>query len=129
MSVQPEESKERFQVKGNVLKVTPKFDPRYQSRAGVELINIVSSLAAESQEGEVVLDISEADALPSMMLGILTEARDRTGRAGKKLKIRLKKTTFDRLRNLGLGGVFSQNAVSETGADDLELVNDPGSTA
>ncbi len=45
---------ERFQVSGNVLKITPRFDPRYQSRAGMELLNIVSSLAVESGNEEVV---------------------------------------------------------------------------
>lgn len=102
----------RFLVNGNVLKLTRRFDPRYQSRSGMELINIVSSLAAERQDSEVVLDISDASAIPSMMIGIIFEAREMTDKAGKKLRIRLKKSTFDRFRDLGLDSVFTpaQNA-------------------
>ena len=98
---------ERFLVSGNVLKLTPRFDPRYQSRVGMELMNIVSGLALEKENAEVVLDISDAEALPSMMIGILYEASDLTGKAGKKLRIRLKQTTYDRLQSLGLGSVFT----------------------
>lgn len=118
-------SMERFQVNGNVLKLTPRFDPRYQSRAGMELMNIVSSLAAESGHPEVILDISDAGHLPSMMLGILCEARDIADRAGKKLRIRLKIATYNRLRTLGLGGLFSTSPCGDPGAsEDLELVAD-----
>lgn len=117
-------SMERFQVFGNVLKLTPRFDPRYQSRAGMELMNIVSSLAAESEGPEVVLDISDADALPSMMIGMLCEARELTDKAGKKLKIRLKAATYERLQKLGLAGVFSSPPRGDGVSDDLELVAD-----
>ena len=117
-------SMERFQVFGNVLKLTPRFDPRYQSRAGLELMNIVSSLAAESEGKEVVLDITDASAIPSMMIGMLTEARGLTDKAGKRLKIRIKTATYERLQSLGLAGVFS-SAPRENGvSDDLELVPD-----
>lgn len=115
---------ERFQVNGNVLKLTPRFDPRYQSRAGLELMNIVSSLAAESQNPEVVLDISDTTALPSMMIGMLCEARELTDKAGKKLKIRLKTATFNRLQSLGLAGVFSSPPRDDGVSEDLELVAD-----
>ena len=114
-------SMERFQVCGNVLKLTPKFDPRYQSRAGMELINIVSSLASEGQDPEVILDITDAEAFPSMMFGILCEARDLTDKAGKRLKIRLKKSTYDRLCGLGLERVFTHTP-AHGGPDGLELV-------
>lgn len=117
-------SMERFQVFGNVLKLTPRFDPRYQSRAGMELMNIVSSLAAESEGPEVVLDISDADALSSMMIGMLCEARELTDKAGKKLKIRLKAATYERLQKLGLAGVFSSPPRGDGVSDDLELVAD-----
>ncbi len=124
MATEGSQSMERFQVKGNVLKLTPRFDPRYQSRAGMELMNIVSSLAAESGDSEVVLDISDAASLPSMMIGMLCTARDLTGKAGKKLKIRLKTSTYSRLQSLGLAGMFS--APPAPGPDsaiaDLELV-------
>lgn len=114
---------ERFRVVGNVLKLTRRFDPRYQSRAGSELMDIVSSLASEGEGNEVVLDISDAVALPSMMIGILYEAKDLTGKAGKKLKIRIKETTYNRLKTLGLGGYFSP---PEGGGvhEDLELIAD-----
>ena len=115
---------ERFQVFGNVLKLTPRFDPRYQSRAGLELMNIVSSLAAESTEQEVVLDITDATAIPSMMIGMLCEARDLTDKAGKRLKIRIKSATYKRLQELGLAGVFSNAPREDGGSDDLELVPD-----
>ena len=116
---------ERFQVNGNVLKLTPRFDPRYQSRAGMEMMSIVSSLAAGSGESEVVLDISDAEQLPSMMIGILCEARDITDKAGKKLKIRLKTATYNRLQSLGLAGVFSGAPSGGHGvSEDLELVPD-----
>ena len=115
---------ERFQVHGNVLKITPRFDPRYQSRAGMELLNIVSSLAAESGNPEVVLDVSDATALPSMMIGMLCEARDLTDKAGKKLKIRLKAATYNRLQSLGLAGVFSSRPREDGVPEDLELVAD-----
>ena len=117
-------SMERFQVFGNVLKLTPRFDPRYQSRAGMEFMNIVSSLAAESEGKEVVLDISDANALPSMMIGMLCEARELTDKAGKKLKIRLKTATYNRLQSLGLAGVFSSPPREDGVSDDLELVPD-----
>lgn len=118
-------SMERFQVYGNVLKLTPRFDPRYQSRAGLELMNIVSSLAAESGEPEVVLDITDASALPSMMIGMLCEARGLTDKAGKRLKIRIKSATYQRLQDLGLAGVFSSPPREDGGvSDDLELVPD-----
>ena len=117
-------SMERFQVTGNVLKLTPRFDPRYQSRAGLELMNIVTSLAAESDSREVVLDISDATALPSMMIGMLCEAREATDKAGKKLKIRLKTATYNRLQSLGLAGVFSSPPREDGVPDDLELVPD-----
>ena len=115
---------ERFQVNGNVLKLTPKFDPRYQSRAGLELMNIVSSLAAESEGEEVVLDITDAYAIPSMMIGMLCEARGLTDKAGKRLKIRIKTATYKRLQDLGLADVFSSAPREDGGADDLELVPD-----
>lgn len=115
---------ERFRVSGNVLKVTPRFDPRYQSRAGMEFMNIVSGLAAEGEGNEVVLDISDATALPSMMIGMLCEAREVTDKAGKKLKIRLKAATYNRLQSLGLAGVFSSPPRADGVPDDLELVPD-----
>ena len=115
---------ERFQVTGNVLKLTPRFDPRYQSRSGLELMNIVSSLAAESGSQEVVLDISDTTALPSMMIGMLCEARELTDKAGKKLKIRLKAATYNRLQSLGLAGVFSSPPRDDGVSEDLELVTD-----
>jgi anti-anti-sigma regulatory factor len=117
-------SMERFQVTGNVLKLTPRFDPRYQSRAGMEFMNIVSGLAADSGSREVVLDISDANALPSMMIGMLCEARELTDRVGKKLKIRLKTATYNRLQSLGLAGVFSSPPRADGVSDDLELVPD-----
>ena len=117
-------SMERFQVSGNVLKLTPRFDPRYQSRAGMELMNIVSSLAAESSEPEVVLDISDSIALPSMMIGMLCEARDLTDKAGKRLKIRIKAAAYQRLKALGLADVFCSPAKGEGMFEDLELVAD-----
>ncbi len=115
---------ERFQVSGNVLKIMPRFDPRYQSRAGMELLNIVSSLAVESGNAEVVLDISDATALPSMMIGMLCEARDLADRAGKKLKIRLKAATYSRLQSLGLADVFSSRPREDGVPDDVELIAD-----
>lgn len=117
-------SMERFQVFGNVLKLTPRFDPRYQSRAGMEFMNIVSSLAADSGSQEVVLDISDANALPSMMIGMLCEARELTDKAGKKLKIRLKTGTYNRMHSLGLAGIFSSPPREDGVSDDLELVPD-----
>ncbi len=115
---------ERFQVSGNVLKIMPRFDPRYQSRAGMELLNIVSSLAVENENPEVVLDISDATALPSMMIGMLCEARDLADRAGKKLKIRLKAATYGRLQSLGLAGVFTSRPRGDGVPEDVELVAD-----
>lgn len=117
-------SMERFQVQGNVLKLTPRFDPRYQSRAGLELMNIVTSLAAESEGAEVVLDISDANAFPSMMIGILCEARELTDKAGKKLKIRLKEATYNRLQKLGLADSLSSPPSANGLSEDLELVAD-----
>lgn len=117
-------SMERFQVYENVLKLMPRFDPRYQSRAATEMMTIISSLAAESAEPEVVLDISDANALPSMMIGMLCEARTLTDKAGKKLKIRLKAATYNRLQSLGLAGVFSSPPRADGMSDDLELVPD-----
>lgn len=117
-------SMERFQVFGNVLKLTPRFDPRYQSRSGMEFMNIVSSLAAESGNDEVVLDISDTTALPSMMIAMLGEARELTDKAGKKLKIRIKAATYNRLQSLGLAGVFSSPPRADGMPDDLELVAD-----
>ncbi|MCC8167652.1 MAG: hypothetical protein LIQ31_16315 [Planctomycetes bacterium] len=114
----------RFEVHGNVLKLTPRFDPRYQSRAGTELMNIVTSLAADSTSPEVVLDISDAQAVPSMMIGMLCEARDVTDKAGKKLKIRLKTATYHRLQSLGLANVFSTPPADGSVSEDLELVSD-----
>lgn len=118
-------SMERFQVTGNVLKITPRFDPRYQARAGTELMNIVSSLATEGQDPDVVLDISDAQALPSMMLGILVEAKDLAGKAGKNLKVRLTKDTYDRLSGLGLGGMFAAGA--DGAPEGLEILMDSSS--
>ena len=124
MTSDAKSSRERFQVNGNVLKLTQRFDPRYQSRAGMELMNIVSSLAAESGNPEVVLDICDAKALPSMMIGMLCEARELTDKAGKKLKIRLKTGTYNRLQSLGLSGVFSSPPREDGVPEDLELVAD-----
>lgn len=115
-------SLERFQIHGNVLKLTTRFDPRYQSRAGMELMNIVSSLANEGEGPEVVLDICDSNAFPSMMLGILSEAKDLTDKAGKKLKVRLKATTYNRLQMLGLTDSFAKTAHEGDGQDNLELV-------
>ena len=124
MSTDAKASTERFQVHENVLKLTPRFDPRYQSRAATEMMNIISSLAAEGEGPEVVLDISDATALPSMMIGMLCEAKTLTDKAGKKLKIRLKATTYNRLQSLGLAGVFSSPPRDDGLRDDLELVAD-----
>lgn len=90
----------------------------------MELMNIVSSLAAESGSPEVVLDISDTKALPSMMIGMLCEARELTDKAGKKLKIRLKTTTYNRLQSLGLSGIFSSQPRADGMSDDLELIPD-----
>lgn len=122
-------SMERFQVHGNVLKLTPRFDPRYQSRAGLELMNIVTSLAAESEGPEVVLDISDANAFPSMMIGILCEARELTDKAGKKLTIRLKEATYNRLQQMGLAESFSSPPRADGLPEGLELVADSPSPA
>ncbi len=124
MAKEENSSMERFQVRGNVLKLTPRFDPRYQSRAGMEMMNIVSSLAAESDGSEVVLDISDASSLPSMMIGMLCTARDLTGKAGKRLKIRLKTATYNRLQALGLAGMFAAAPGPDAATADLELVPD-----
>lgn len=97
---------ERFQVSGNILKLTPRFDPRYQPRAGIELMNIISSLAEQAEGREVVLDMSDASSMPSMKLGFLQEAQDLTAKLGKKLKVRIKTETYNRLHPLGvLGGL------------------------
>ncbi len=116
----------RFQVQGNVLKVTSRFDPRYQSRAGMELLNIVSGLAAESGSPEVVLDVSDTSAIPSMMIGMLIEAGDLAGRAGKKLKIRLKAGACDRLQELGLSALFSSPLRADGVWEEVELM--PGAS-
>ena len=97
---------ERFQVSGNILKLTPRFDPRYQPRAGMELMNIISSLAQQGEGGEVVVDVSDAGSMPSMMFGFLQEAKEVTARQGKKLKIRINPETYQRMYSLGvLGGL------------------------
>ena len=90
----------------------------------MELMNIVSSLAQESDSKEVVLDISDASALPSMMLGMLCEARDLTDKAGKRLKIRIKTATYERLKSLGLSSLFSSPTEGDGTYDDVELVPD-----
>lgn len=125
MSYKGKPSMERFQVNGNVLKLTPRFDPRYQSRAGLELMSIVTSLAAESEGPEVVLDISDSTAFPSMMIGILNEARELTDKAGKKLKIRIREATYNRLQMLGLADSISSPSTANGLPGDLELVADP----
>lgn len=98
---------ERFKVSGNILKLTPRFDPRYQPRAGMELMSILSSLARESVTGEVILDMSDAASMPSMMFSFLQEAQEMTTKSGKRLKVRLKSETYDRLHPLGVLGALS----------------------
>lgn len=95
-------SLERFKVSGNILKLTPRFDPRYQPRAGMELMSILSSLASETDTGEVVLDMSDAASMPSMMLGFIQEAQEMATKSGKRLKVRLKTATYNRLEPLGV---------------------------
>ncbi len=96
------QSLERFKVDGNTLKLTTRFDPRYQPRARMELMTIISSLAEESEGGEVVLDLSDAASVPSMMLGFLHEAQEVTSKSGKRLKLKFKEETYNRLNTLGV---------------------------
>lgn len=124
MSSQETSVIERFQVQGNVLKVTPRFDPRFQSRAIMELINIVSSLAEEEKGPEVVLDISAAASIPSMMFGMFCSARDLADKAGKRLKIRFKRDTYRRLQELGLGGIFTPPVNADSEYVELEMAAD-----
>jgi len=113
-------SLERFKVSGNILKLTTRFDPRYQPRASMELMSIISSLAMDGKGGEVILDMSDAAAMPSMMLGFLQEAQEVTLRSGKKLKVRIKSETYNRLNSLGvLGGLSAADG-------SLELVSGGG---
>lgn len=107
MQTPPRRTLERFRVSGNILKLTARFDPRYQPRAGMELISIISSLAREGEGQEVVLDMSDASSMPSMMLGFLKEAQEVTLKSGKKLKVRLKEDIYNRLLPLGVLGAFS----------------------
>lgn len=100
-------SLERFKVSGNILKLTPRFDPRYQPRAGMELMSILTNLASEDGCDEVVLDMSESASMPSMMFGLLQEMQEITSKSGKRLKVRLKSETYDRLNPLGVLGDLS----------------------
>lgn len=109
MSMSANTSLERFKVQGNILKLTTRFDPRYQPRAGMELMNIISSLAEESEGNEVVLDMSNTASMPSMMFGFLTEAQDVAIKSGKKLKVRLNTDMYHRLESLGVMGSFSES--------------------
>lgn len=117
-------SLERFKVSGNILKLTPRFDPRYQPRVGMEMMHILSSLAEECSTPEVVLDMSDAASMPSMMIGFLNEAKEMTTKAGKKLRIRIKAETYNRLEPLGVWGNFSPSKGGAAGSGSLELVPD-----
>lgn len=111
---------ERFRVSGNILKLTTRFDPRYQPRAGMEMMNIISSLSEESGNEEVVLDMLDAVSVPSVMLAYLEEARELTNRVGKKFKVRLKTSAYNRLQPLGVLRVFAPNQTP--GDDSMELI-------
>ncbi|MDR0361706.1 MAG: hypothetical protein LBJ46_03320 [Planctomycetota bacterium] len=115
-------SLERFKVFGNILKLTARFDPRYQPRVGMEMMNILSSLAEECSTPEVVLDMSDAASMPSMMIGFLHEAKELTNKAGKQLRIRIKTDTYNRLQPLGVWGDFSPTPKAGGDSGSLELV-------
>ncbi|MDR1612015.1 MAG: hypothetical protein LBT97_04435 [Planctomycetota bacterium] len=117
-------SLERFRVSGNILKLTPRFDPRYQPRVGMEMMHILSSLAEECSTPEVVLDMTDAASMPSMMIGFLHEARELAAKAGKKLRIHIKAETYNRLEPLGVWGSFSPAKEKAGNSGSLELVPD-----
>ena len=102
MEPQGRPSLERFRVSGNILKLTSRFDPRYQPRAGMELMNIIASLAQQGECSEVIVDVSDAGAMPSMMFGFLQEAKEVTAKLGKRLKVRLNTATYERMNSLGV---------------------------
>ena len=83
----------------------------------MELMNIIASLAQQGESSEVVVDVSDAGAMPSMMFGFLQEAKEMTERQGKKLKVRIDPKTYERMNILGV-----LNGLSPTDGT-LELVN------
>lgn len=112
---------DRFRVQGNRLELTERFDPRYQPRAGAEMMDILASLAQECSDEEVVIDLSRAASMPSMMLGFLQEAKAMANQAGKRLKVRIKSDTYRRLDKLGVMSGFAPVGDAES-SESLDLM-------
>ena len=118
---------ERFRVSGRVLRVTPRFDPRFQPRAMVELLQIVEDLALDAGGGEVMLDLGDCVPLPSLMAGFIGEAVLVATRSGATLRVRMRAECYRRLRTLGLMGMFPEagEAVRADGVDCVDLTAKP----
>lgn len=112
---------ERFRVEGNTVQVTPRFDPRYQPHAELELLRILCGLSDELPDSDVVLDLRESAAIPSMMLGCLNEAHDQIKKVGKRLRVRLKTDAYRRLEALGVWGRFHPTEHASQSGDVLEI--------
>ena len=114
---------ERFRVDGRTLRVTSRFDPRFQPRAMVELLQIVEDLALDANGGEVMVDLGECVPLPSLMVGFLGEAVLVATRAGAVLRVRMRAECHRRLRTLGLMGIFPEagEAARVDGVDYVDL--------
>ena len=113
---------ERFHVSGRVLRVTPRFDPRFQPRAMVELLQIIEDLSLDAAGGEVTLDLGESVPLPSLMAGFIGEAVLVATRSRATLRVRMRAECYWRLRTLGLMGMFPE-AGEAVRAGDVECVD------
>lgn len=115
---------ERFRVEGAVLKVTRHFDPRYQPRAEVELLRILQGLLDDTDAREIVLDLTDCVALPSMMVGCIHQAEHNVAAADRKLRIRMRADHYRHYDRFGLLNSFdADQPVMSPGADGVECLD------
>ena len=119
-----ESPRERFRVEGATLAVTDRFDPRYQPRAETELLRILHGLMEDADSPEIVLDLSECLALPSMMIACIHQAERDVAAAGRELRIRMRADHYRRYGQYRLLDNFSAApAAREEGGGGVERLD------
>ena len=117
-----ESSQERFRVEDATLKVTRRFDPRYQPRAETELLRILQGLIDDTDSREIVLDLSDCLALPSMMVACIHQAERNVAAAGRELRVRMRADHYRRYGRYRLLDQFdAENAAPVDGVEHLDL--------
>lgn len=104
----PSTDGERFHVEGNRLVVTSRFDPRLQRESEGELLDTLQGLLEEKADDTILLDLSSRTSFPSMLIGVLVEARQRATEAGKGILVRVRAEHLRSLEWAGMNRIFDR---------------------